>query len=86
MNDDSQDATATERSKEACPVCGQHRLALLQFPTVDVLPVRQLDEIYGFTDPAAASNTEPGIGCLNCGSEWPDLAAFRAAQRVSDSP
>lgn len=23
---------------------------------------------------------DPGIGCLRCGAEWPDLAAFRRAQ------
>lgn len=82
MNDGPQDVT--ERSQEACPVCGQHRLTLLYFPTTDVRGVRPYDELYGMGDPAA--DTPPGIGCLNCGAEWPDLAAFRAARGANGSP
>jgi hypothetical protein len=70
------------RSQEACPVCGEHRLTLLYFPDVDVLGVQPYGELIGMGDPSA--NTPPGIGCLNCGSEWPDLDAFRAAADRED--
>lgn len=72
---ESQDET---RSAETCPVCGEHRLTLLYFPETSVIGVRPYDELYGMGD--ASAGTEPGIGCLACGSEWPDLAAFRRAQ------
>lgn len=69
----------SERSAEACPRCGAHRLTLLRFPQVDVLGVRPYDELIGRGD--AKAKTEPGIGCLACGAEWADLAAFRAERR-----
>lgn len=64
-----------ERSAEACPRCGAHQLTLLRFPQLDVLGVRPYDDLIGMGD--AKATTEPGIGCLACGAEWPDLAAFR---------
>ena len=72
------DATDQERSKEACPICGQHRLTLLYFPETPVLGVRPYDELYMLGD--QKSDTPPGIGCLNCGSDWASLEEFRAAQ------
>ncbi len=69
------------RSEQACPRCGAHRLALLNLPTIDVSGYRPLDEIYGMV--TGPSLEEPGIGCLACGAEWPDLAAFKAE---ADSP
>ena len=71
------DSTDATRSKEACPVCGEHRLTLLYFPDMSPRGVLPYDELIGLGDPRA--DTEPGIGCLACGSEWPDLAAFRAS-------
>lgn len=67
------------RSKEACPVCGEHRLTLLHFPETSVLGVRPYDELYGFGDRQA--DTPPGIGCLGCGSEWENLDEFHRAQK-----
>ncbi|HLY13894.1 MAG TPA: hypothetical protein VKR24_06055 [Candidatus Limnocylindrales bacterium] len=65
------------RSEAACPNCGAHRLALLTLPTIDTTGFRPLDEIYGMV--TGPSLEEPGIGCLACGAEWPDLAAFNDA-------
>jgi hypothetical protein len=67
-----------ERSEEACPVCGQHRLTLLYFPETSLQGVQPYNELYGMGDKSA--DTPPGIGCLACGSEWPDIDAFRQAQ------
>ena len=72
------DSTDDARSKEACPVCGEHRLTLIHFPETSVIGVRPYDELYGMGD--ATPDTAPGIGCLACGSEWPDLDSFRRAQ------
>jgi hypothetical protein len=74
------------RSAEACPRCGAHRLALLNLPTIDTSGYRPLDEIYGLV--TGPSLEAPGIGCLACGAEWPDLADFKAeaeGQRESGS-
>jgi hypothetical protein len=70
MNDDS------ARSADACPVCGEHRLTLLSFPSVDPSGVRPYDELLGFGDVQA--DTLPGIGCLACGAEWETLADYEA--------
>ena len=67
------------RSSEKCPVCGQHTLQLLYYPAVDVTGTRPYDDMLGFGDVKA--DEQPGIGCESCGSEWPSLEAFRAAQR-----
>ena len=76
------DSADEARSEEACPLCGEHRLTLLYFPDTSVMGVRPYDELYGMGDRPA--DTAPGIGCLACGSEWPDLAAFRRA--TEDGP
>jgi len=70
---------ARARSDEPCPVCGERQLSLVTFPRVDVKGVAPLDELIGMGDPETGQ--QPGIGCLSCGTEWPSLAAFRAAQR-----
>ncbi len=72
----------TERSAEACPVCGEHALHLLYFPAVDVTGARQYDDMLGFGD--VKPDQPPAIGCASCGAQWPSLDAFRAAQ-PSDS-
>jgi hypothetical protein len=72
------------RSAAACPNCGAHRLALLSLPSIDPTGYRPLDEIYGMV--TGPSLEEPGIGCLACGAEWPDLATFNeAVARQPDS-
>ena len=77
------DGPEEARSAQACPVCGEHRLTLLYFPETSVIGVRPYDELYGMGD--ASADTPPGIGCLACGSEWPDLDAFRAAFAATDA-
>ena len=72
------------RSEAACPRCGAHRLALLNLPTIDTTGYRPLDELYGMT--GGPNLRPPGIGCLACGAEWPDLAAFKAAQEGGSDP
>lgn len=67
---------ADARSKDACPRCGQHRLALLSLPEVDPKGYRALDEVLGMGE--VPSLEEPGIGCLACGAEWPSLQAYRS--------
>ena len=72
------------RSAAACPRCGAHRLALLNLPTIDTTGYRPLDEIYGMV--TGPSLEEPGIGCLACGAEWPDLTAFHAEVGTKRGP
>jgi hypothetical protein len=69
-----------ERSAEACPRCGAHRLATTEAPNLVDFGYQPLNEVYMMsqvgTDPVA-----PGIECLACGAVWSDLEAFRAEQR-----
>ena len=65
------------RSELACPECGEHRLSVLDFPAVPALGYQANSELLGMGELHAA--TPPAIGCLACGAEWPDLAAFRDA-------
>lgn len=65
-----------ERSREACPVCGAHRLTIIDFPDVPTMGVQPYSELLGMGDLHAS--TPPGIGCLDCGAHWRDLDSFRA--------
>ena len=65
------------RSEAACPNCGAHRLALLKLPTINTSGYSPVEAVYGMGN--GPSPDEPGIGCLACGAEWPDLAAFNEA-------
>jgi hypothetical protein len=67
-----------ERSVEPCPVCGAHRLTLLEFPEIAVAGFQPYNELYMMGDRQA--DTLPAIGCLNCGAEWVSLEEFRAAR------
>jgi hypothetical protein len=65
------DATRSER---ACPVCGQHRLAIEEAPHIDVMGVQAYSDMLGMGD--LQQMAVPAIVCLACGSRWRDLAAF----------
>lgn len=76
-----------ERSRDACPICGQHRLALLAFPDIGAVGYQALSDVIGMGDAKASS--QPAIGCLGCGAEWRDVADFREAidrTRRGESP
>jgi len=69
-----------EQSKEACPRCGEHRLAVIAAPEIELTSFQVANQTLGIpTD--VRSETALGIECLGCGSQWPDLAAFRAEQK-----
>ena len=68
----------TERSDEACPECGAHRLALLDFPDTPAAGYQAYSDLLGMGD--VREVTPPAIGCLACGAEWADVEAFRAAR------
>lgn len=70
------------RSEQACPACGAHRLTILDFPDVPALGYQAYSELLGMGELHAS--TPPAIGCLECGAEWHDLAAFRAAQESAE--
>ena len=67
---------ADDRSADACPVCGEHRLAIIDFPELPGGVASPVAELVGGrgSDPSA-----PAIGCLACGAEWADVEAFRKA-------
>jgi hypothetical protein len=68
-----------DRSAERCPGCGAYQLALIDFPDLDVARQSITHAALGMVEPD--DNTPPAIGCLSCGAQWPDLVAFREAQR-----
>ena len=65
-------------SNETCPVCGEQRLALIDFPSVHATGYLPANEILGMGE--ITQVTPPGIGCLACGTEWDSLVSFREAQ------
>ena len=72
------------RSQQACPVCGRHELALVDFPHVSATGVQPYAELLGMGDPR--TDVPPGIACLACGTEWADLDAFRAGRPLPRGP
>ena len=76
------DPSSADRSADACPVCGEHRLAIIDFPELPGGVPSPAAELVGGrgADPSA-----PSIGCLACGAEWPDVAAFRSAVATAES-
>ncbi len=72
-----------KRSDEACPACGEHELAVLDFPPLSGTGYQVNSELLGMGEPKDAA--EPGIVCLACGTEWDDLAAFRTALAEADA-
>lgn len=70
--------TDQRRSRESCPACGQHRLALAPDQRPDLRQTRPYDDLIAMGDPAPPA--EPSIECLACGASWLDLAEFRAAK------
>lgn len=67
------------RSREACPRCGQHRLALIEPPDVELTNIQVANETLGIPTDVRLQG-EPAIECLACGAEWPDLAALRSEE------
>jgi len=65
----------SERSRYPCPRCGEHRLAIIEFPQQHSVGFVPANEIIGMGEPTVL--TPPAIGCLACGAEWPALEAFR---------
>jgi hypothetical protein len=65
-----------DRSRFACPKCGEHQLAVIEFPDQRTVGFEPANEIIGMGEPIVM--TPPAIGCLSCGAEWPSLEAFRA--------
>jgi hypothetical protein len=66
---------SSERSVQACPVCGAHQLALIDFPEISTVGYQPYSEVIGMGE--AQERHEPGIGCLACGAGWNSLQAFK---------
>jgi hypothetical protein len=62
------------RSELACPVCGEHTLALDEPPRIDVMGVQPYSDMLGMGDLQAPAL--PAIVCLSCGTRWRDRDAF----------
>ena len=61
-------------SELACPVCGQHSLALDEPPRIDVMGIQPYSDMLGMGDLGAP--VVPAIVCLGCGTRWRDRDAF----------
>jgi hypothetical protein len=73
-----QQTSGEGRSERACPVCGQHSLAVDAPPRIDVLGIQPYSDLIGMGD--VRPRNAPGIICLNCGTRWRDLRAFEAGE------
>jgi hypothetical protein len=69
------------RSELACPVCGQHTLALDEPPRIDVMGVQPYSDMLGMGDLQAP--VLPAIVCLSCGTRWRDREAFDRGEAES---
>jgi hypothetical protein len=74
---DDADEIDAARSVDACPRCGEHRLAVLEFPALTSTIFEPVSDAFGIITDARRPGV-PGIGCLACGTEWSSLAEFRA--------
>ena len=63
------------RSEQACPVCGQHTLAIDEPPHIDVMGVQAYSDMLGMGD--VQQMAVPAIVCLTCGTRWRDLGGLR---------
>ena len=63
-----------EESDLACPVCGQHTLALDEPPRIDVMGIQPYSDMLGMGDLQVP--VLPAIVCLSCGTRWRDRDAF----------
>lgn len=63
-----------DRSEQACPVCGNHTLALDEPPRIDIMGVQAYSDMVGMGDVGAGGTL--GIVCLTCDTRWSDKAAF----------
>ena len=70
------------RSEQACPVCGEHALALDTPPEIDVMGVQQYSDMLGMGD--LPNEGALGIVCLKCDTHWRDKAAFDRGEADSD--
>lgn len=66
------------RSEQACPVCGQHTLAIDELPRIDVMGIQLYSDIVGMGD--LHQEGAVGIVCLGCGTRWRDRGAFDRAE------
>jgi hypothetical protein len=64
------------QSDQACPVCGERRLAVERPPYIAVMGVQPYSDLLGLGD--REPNTPPAIVCLACGTRWRDINAFKA--------
>ncbi|MFV2064998.1 MAG: hypothetical protein ACC726_16025 [Chloroflexota bacterium] len=62
------------RSDQACPVCGNHTLAVDEPPRIDVMGVQAYSDIVGMGDVSPTARL--GIVCLTCDTRWVDKEAF----------
>ena len=75
---------AEARSQLACPVCGQHRLAIARPPHIAVMGVQPYSDLLGLGD--REPETPPAIECLACGTRWRDIDAFNAGKPEPAAP
>ncbi len=71
------------RSEQACPVCGQHTVALDQPPEIDVMGVQPYSDMLGMGDLHQGGSVR--IVCLNCDTHWRDKAAFDRNEAEPDA-
>jgi hypothetical protein len=75
---------AEARSQLACPVCGQHWLAIARPPHIAVMGVQPYSDLLGLGD--REPDTPPAIECLACGTRWRDIDAFNAGKSEPPPP
>ena len=74
----------TTRSEQACPVCGQHTLALDEPPHIDVMGIQPYSDMLGMGDLPAVRRAASSASA--CGTHWRDREAFDRGDAEPDEP
>jgi hypothetical protein len=67
----------SQRSLDPCPRCGQHRLAVIDVPDLELTDYQIANQTLGIQTDVRLEGP-PGIECLDCGAAWSSVEELRA--------
>ncbi len=67
----------SQRSLDPCPRCGQHRLAVIEVPELELTDYQVANATLGIQTDVRLEGP-PGIECLDCGAAWASVEELRA--------
>ena len=74
----------SQRSLDPCPSCGEHRLAVIDVPDIELTDYQIANQTLGIQTDVRLEGP-PGIECLACGTAWSSVEELRADLAASRS-